>query len=115
MQANVSSVNDNTQKDYVNLKQAKLKKQGIETRWLKPKLIETTWSVTAYKTAMMQGRQQQIATPTRHAIATQIRTNTTSNARNVIESLQCITARINKKSNKWSVKRPLIGKTNKPV
>lgn len=46
-----------------------------------------TWSATAYKIAMIQGRQQQTAIPTMHATATHITTKNTSNAKNVMQSL----------------------------
>lgn len=54
----------------------------------KKKIYITTWSATAYKIAMIHGKQQQTAIPMRHATATHITTKNTSNARNVRHSLQ---------------------------
>jgi len=47
-----------------------------------------TWSDTAYRIAMMQGRQQQTAMPMIQARATQNTTKNTSNARKTMQSLQ---------------------------
>jgi hypothetical protein len=47
-----------------------------------------TWSETAYRIAIMQGRQQQTAIPTIQARATQNTTKNTSKARKTMQSLQ---------------------------
>lgn len=47
-----------------------------------------TWSATAYKSAMIQGRQQQTAIPMIHAKATQKTTKNTSKPKNMIHNLQ---------------------------
>lgn len=46
-----------------------------------------TWSATAYKSAMIHGRQQQTAIPMTHASATQNTTKNTSKPKKIIHSL----------------------------
>lgn len=50
--------------------------------------MKPTWSATAYKMAIIHGRQQQTAMPMIHARATQKRTKNTSKPRKIIQSLQ---------------------------
>lgn len=60
--------------------------------------MRITWSATAYKSAIIHGRQQQTAIPMTHATATQITTKNTSNAKKVIQSLQ-------KHSHAWIIQK----------
>lgn len=46
-----------------------------------------TWSATAYKIAIIQGKQQQTAIPTTQANATQNTTKKTSKTKNIMQSL----------------------------
>lgn len=53
--------------------------------------MKATWSATAYKMAIIHGRQQQTAMPMTQASATQKTTKNTSNPRKIIQSLQQVT------------------------